>query len=207
MLKGNVSITAKAGVKLEIPDGAVIENKVKRPVLAGFFSLYSCPCISYYLNIDPAFACLFRLSMVLRISELTYLPEILVVLFNKLRGLLSSVTCGNLDWSAYFILLKKYVKCATLQSFLILVLVLQGDSTIFSGCGTRIVTKISRLLLPCQCERWIKWRMMIFSRSCDSPRRIKHVLFQTLYICRVCSLWSIAFWLRVVHVWPIKIKI
>lgn len=28
VLKGNVSITAKAGVKLEIPDGAVLENKV-----------------------------------------------------------------------------------------------------------------------------------------------------------------------------------
>jgi len=29
--KGNVTITASPGVKLEIPDGAVLENKVRRP--------------------------------------------------------------------------------------------------------------------------------------------------------------------------------
>jgi len=29
--KGKVTITASPGVKLEIPDGAVLENKVRRP--------------------------------------------------------------------------------------------------------------------------------------------------------------------------------
>lgn len=96
-MKGKVTITAKSGVKLEISDNAVLENKVKHSQF-GFRPLYFFSITLIMVGhclMCRLIALLCRISMALRTSKFLVLDESESILKLKIK----SCGCAMLDYS------------------------------------------------------------------------------------------------------------